>query len=76
MVKRADACAQKADDICYIDNESSYHDALNGFVSKGIDMVIAEEHLAGDLIKFYGIQGTDFSISPTLLKIRLFQNSV
>lgn len=59
-LKRADACAQKADDICYIDNESSYHDALNGFVSKGIDMVIAEEHLTGDLIKFYGIQGTDF----------------
>ena len=59
-LKRADACAQKADDICYIDNESSYHDALNSFVSKGIDMVIAEEHLAGDLIKFYGIQGTDF----------------
>ena len=59
-LKRADACAQRSDDICYIDNELAYHNALNGFISKGIDKIIAEEHLSGDLIKFYGIQGSDF----------------
>ena len=33
---------------------------LNDFWQRGVESVVVNEHLKGDLIKFYGVEGTDF----------------
>ncbi len=59
-LKRGDACAQSASDVCFIENEAQLHDALKLFSDKGIESALAVRHMEGDLVKFYGVEGTDF----------------
>ncbi len=59
-LKRADFCAQEAGDVCLIHSEAEFQAALGGFRQRDVDELIAEEHLEGDLVKFYGVEGTDF----------------
>lgn len=59
-LKRGDACAQQAGDVCYLSSCSENTAALTHFAEKGVSKVIAVEHAVGDLIKFYGVEGTDF----------------
>jgi len=60
-LKRGDACAQVREDVVYCDNSEQAQAALQAFQRRGIvrDIVVCE-HLVGDLIKFYGVEGTDF----------------
>lgn len=59
-LKRGDACAQQATDVCHLESAPQLREALQGFARNGVHTVIAEEHVAGDLVKFYGVEGTDF----------------
>lgn len=58
--KRGDACAQRATDVRYITNETDFLQAIADFEADGVSSVVVEEHVCGDLIKFYGIEGSDF----------------
>ena len=59
-LKRGESCAQEAHDICYINNQEEWNQAILLFKEKGVHELIAVEHIKGDLIKFYGVEGTDF----------------
>ncbi len=59
-LKRGDACAQSASDVCFVENEKQLADNLALFASKGIESALAVSHAEGDLVKFYGVEGTDF----------------
>lgn len=59
-IKRGDACAQSPEDVQYITERSQLQTALNMFVSRGYEDWILAEHVVGDLIKFYGVSGTNF----------------
>ncbi len=59
-LKRADCCAQEAGDVRLVRTAEELQTALDAFQSRGVDSLIAEEHLEGDLVKFYGVEGTDF----------------
>ena len=59
-LKRSGACAQSAGDVCFVENQSALEKALQGYAERGINEVLASEHLVGDLVKFYGVEGTDF----------------
>ena len=59
-LKRGDACAQEATDVCHVRNRAEFEAALRAFAGRGISDVLACEHAAGDLVKFYGVEGTDF----------------
>lgn len=68
-LKRGDACAQSAGDVQYIDIKdtedlsrkvAAITLALHDFKSRGTTSIVAAEHLEGDLVKFYGVEGTDF----------------
>ena len=59
-LKRSEACAQSAEDVCFVEDEARLNAALEGYCERGIDEVLASEHLVGDLVKFYGVEGTDF----------------
>lgn len=69
-IKRGEACAQDAADVCFVASEKDYNNALHQYEERNVTDLLAVEHLEGDLVKFYGVEGTDFFFSyyPTLGK--------
>jgi hypothetical protein len=59
-MKRSEACAQSAGDVRFITTEAELEEALAYYKKQDIHEVLASEHLEGDLVKFYGVEGTDF----------------
>lgn len=59
-LKRDDGCAQQADDVCFITSPEELGAALRKFRERGIGQHVLEAHLQGDLLKFYGVAGTNF----------------
>jgi hypothetical protein len=59
-LKRCDAHTVSADDVCYVESEADFMHKLAGFAQRGITLVVVNEHLEGDLVKFYGVSGTPF----------------
>jgi hypothetical protein len=54
-VKRYDFHATQSDDVIYAASETGWLEALRRFAERGIPFVVAQEHVAGDLVKFYGV---------------------
>ena len=59
-LKRSEACAQSAADVCFVENDEQLQCALRSYEQRGIHEVLLSEHLVGDLVKFYGVAGTPF----------------
>ena len=59
-LKRTDACAQQQGDVRKVSTQEEFLQALDDFTKQGIQQIVAEEHIEGDLVKFYGVEGTDF----------------
>lgn len=59
-VKRGDEAAQQKEDVVYARNDSERDAAVARFMERGISDVVVTAHVAGDLVKFYGVAGTDF----------------
>jgi acetolactate synthase regulatory subunit len=57
-VKRYDFHATQPNDVMYVASETGWRQALRQFAERGIPFVIAQEHVAGDLVKFYGVRNT------------------
>jgi hypothetical protein len=55
-VKRYDFHATEAHDVIYAASEEGWQVALHGFAKRGIPYVVAQEHVPGDLVKFYGVR--------------------
>jgi hypothetical protein len=55
-VKRYDFHATQTDDVIYAASEVGWREALSRFAERNIPFVIAQEHVAGDLVKFYGVR--------------------
>ncbi len=59
-IKRADSCAQQKEDVCFVTTEEELHTKLVDFQNRGVECLIAEQHVEGDLVKFYGVEGHVF----------------
>ncbi|MGM9687676.1 MAG: hypothetical protein ACI3YD_01370 [Alloprevotella sp.] len=59
-LKRADACAQHACDVQFVTDISQVGASLQAMADAGASSVLAVQHVPGDLVKFYGVEGTDF----------------
>lgn len=59
-VKRADSQPTGKNDVIYIDDICKLSKALRECYDRGIAEVVVNAHLQGDLIKFYGVRGSDF----------------
>ncbi len=59
-VKRADFHAIHKEDVTYVRNNDELRSVMAEYALRGIDRVVINQHLVGDLIKFYGVQGSDF----------------
>jgi glutathione synthase/RimK-type ligase-like ATP-grasp enzyme len=55
-VKRYDFHATQSSDIMYAASEKGWKEALDRFAGRGIPFVVAQEHVPGDLVKFYGVR--------------------
>lgn len=59
-IKRGDSHAMVKEDVCYATSREEAARILADFRHRQIPTAVINEHLEGDLIKFYGVQGTDF----------------
>lgn len=59
-VKRGDFHAIHHEDVAFARNISEAKDILKEFAFRGIPNAVINEHLVGDLVKFYGVADTDF----------------
>jgi hypothetical protein len=56
-VKRGDVHATEAGDVSFAGNDREVSAALSRLAGRGISRAVLQEHVPGDLIKFYGVAG-------------------
>jgi hypothetical protein len=61
-VKRYDFHATQPDDVMYAASDAGWRETLRRFCRRGIPFVVAQEHVAGDLVKFYGVRNSAAAI--------------
>ena len=59
-LKRGDMHTQHREDVTYVRHRQEAQEVLQEFFLRGIKRAVINRHLEGDLLKFYGIAGTDF----------------
>ena len=59
-LKRGDACAQTAGDVRFIATQEDLEAALADFSARGVASALLSQHVEGDLVKFYGVEGALF----------------
>lgn len=59
-VKRADMAAQSHEDVVFASNKAQADEVIARFKARGIQDVVVQAHVVGDVVKFYGVQGTGF----------------
>jgi hypothetical protein len=61
-IKRYDFHATRPDDVMYAASERGWREALDRFAGRGIPFVVVQEHVCGDLIKFYGVSRSEADV--------------
>jgi len=59
-IKRSDFHAIHREDVTYVGKMEEARCILKEYAIRGIHTAVINEHLTGDLVKFYGVVGTDF----------------
>jgi hypothetical protein len=59
-VKRGDFHAIHREDVTYVCQAKDLKEVMAEYALRDIRRVVINEHLEGDLVKFYGVAGTDF----------------
>lgn len=59
-IKRGNSHAIVKEDVVYVECKEEAEHVMTDFRRRGIPVAVVNEHLVGDLVKFYGVLGTDF----------------
>ncbi len=59
-IKRGDSHAMHKEDVSFARHHQEAQEMLQEYFLRGIKRAVINRHLEGDLIKFYGVQGTPF----------------
>ena len=59
-IKRADTAAQSKEDVCFCHDWAEVEKIKSTFMQRGITDIVTQAHVKGDVVKFYGVEGTDF----------------
>ncbi len=59
-IKRGDFHAMHKEDVSYCRHPEEAQDVLHEYFYRGINRAVINRHLAGDLVKFYGVAGESF----------------
>jgi hypothetical protein len=63
-VKRGDFHSTHAEDVSFAARPEDLATRLSALASRGIDRAVLQRHVPGDLIKFYGVAGTEGPGAP------------
>ena len=63
-VKRADVHNTQDGDVMFASTERAFREALDGLAQRRIPRAVIQEHVEGDLIKFYGVGAAAGSDAP------------
>lgn len=70
-IKRGDVHATDADDVVYVTDAAAAGDALRRFRARGIAAAVVQRHMAGTVLKFYGVRGGFFHCVPPAADVAL-----
>jgi NDP-sugar pyrophosphorylase family protein len=59
-VKRGDFHAIHREDVTFARNTEEAENIIREYALRGIPSVVLNEHIEGDLVKFYGVRGSEF----------------
>ena len=59
-IKRGDFHAMHKEDVSYVRHPEEAQEVLQEYFYRGIKRAVINVHLEGDLVKFYGVKGTNF----------------
>ena len=59
-IKRGDFHAMHKEDVSYVRHSEEAQEVLQEYFLRGIKRALINVHLVGDLIKFYGVRGTNY----------------
>lgn len=59
-IKRGDFHAMHKEDVSYVRHPEEAQEVLQEYFLRGIRRAVINRHLTGDLVKFYGVQGSPF----------------
>ena len=59
-IKRGDFHAMHKEDVSYVRHAVEAQEVVQEYFLRGIKRAVINRHLVGDLVKFYGVQGTPF----------------
>ena len=59
-IKRGESHSKHREDVSYCRHPEEAQEVLNEYFYRGINRAVINRHLPGDLVKFYGIVGSDF----------------
>ncbi len=59
-IKRGDFHAMHKEDVSYVRHPEEAQEVLQEYFLRGIKRAVINVHLEGDLVKFYGVNGTNF----------------
>ncbi len=59
-VKNGESCSQTEDDTMFVTDERELSLATDSLTIRGVGEWLLQQHVEGDLVKFYGVEGTDF----------------
>ena len=59
-IKRGDFHAMHKEDVSYVRHPEDAQEVLQEYFLRGIKRAVINVHLEGDLVKFYGVRGTNF----------------
>jgi len=59
-LKNCDGSATCANDIVFCPTKKDFDTAFQKLEKRNVNLWIVQKHLQGDLVKFYGVEGTDF----------------
>ena len=63
-LKRGDAAAQSKADVVFCQDADALQKALADFKARGIDDYVVSRHVAGDVVKFYGVSDLHSTEEP------------
>ncbi len=59
-VKNGEGCTRHRADTTYVANAGELCVAVANLVARGVGRWLLQQHIVGDLVKFYGVEGTGF----------------
>ena len=59
-IKRGDFHAMHKEDVSFVRHPQEAQELLQEYFLRGINRAVINKHLEGDLVKFYGVQGSHF----------------